>query len=173
MQLPEHLSMKNTKHGHGPQGLAFYRYEDAGGLGILLDVRRQSAGERFVETWRFRWLPEGEFRTYEALRAAVAELTDEALAAERAKWPQMPEPPAPSSGNSDCWLHPDRKATHRAWVQTCWHRFDGLTALLCAQCGAAAATDPTVVVRASDARKAYVASLPPLLERLQQEPSRA
>jgi hypothetical protein len=157
--LPEKLAMVNTAHGSGAKGLAFYSYEAED---VTMDARRKDGRSPFVETWRYRWLPGGEFTSYEGLRGAVAMLTAEQIAAERAKWPQMPEPPRPSDprGTGKCWLHTDRPRTHSGWVQTGWHKFDGLTAMLCDECAAAAATDPSVVVRASEARRAYVAAAP-------------
>jgi hypothetical protein len=160
MHLPENLTMMNTAHGHGDKGMAFYTYEDADGLGVLLDARRKDGRSPFVETWRFRWLPYVEARTYNELRDAVGALcNEEQVADQKAKWPQMPKPPAPSLGGvGRCWLHTDRPRTHSGWVQTSWHQFDGLTAMLCDECAAAAATDPTGIVRASEARRADVAA---------------
>lgn len=168
MHLPEQPTMNNTAHGHGDKGMAFYTYEDAQGLGVLLDVRRSHGRAPFIETWRYRWLPEATFGYYSELRQAVEALTEEQEAAERAKWPQMPLPPHPRTGpgNSRCWLHTDRPATHMGRVRTSWHLHDGTRAMLCGECATAAAADPAVIVRASDARKAYVASLPPIGERL-------
>jgi hypothetical protein len=159
MDIPAKIKMKCTAHGHGAKGLAFFTYEDAQGLDITVDARRASHRERFIETWRFRWLPGGEFRTYEDLRAAVAPLTPEQVQAERAKWPQMIEPPDESSGNNRCWLHTDRPGTHHGWVQASWHKYDCITAILCSECAAAAAADPGVIVQASEQRRAHVAAL--------------
>jgi len=158
MKLPTNPSMRNTKHGHGASGMAFYSYENEAS-GVLCDVRRQTAREVFKETWRYRWLPDREFGTYVALWQAVEALTDDAIAAERAKWPQMPEPPKPSLGGIGCcWLHPDRPRTHYGWVQLCWHKYDGMSAMLCAGCAEDAAADPDIIVRASEKRKADVAA---------------
>lgn len=166
MDLPANPNMKNTAHGHGAKGMAFYSYEDAHGLDVMLDARRKTGREAFKETWRYRWLPGGEFATYEALRAAVAPLTAEQIAAEKAKWPQMIEPPEPSveSQSAKCWLHTDARRTHHGWVQASWHEYDCITALICEACATAAATDPAVIVRASEARRAYCAQRTPGVE---------
>lgn len=155
MNLPEVVNMRNTAHGSGANGMAFYSYE-AGD--VLMDARRKDGRSPFVETWRYRWLPDGEFHTYADLRDAVNVLSDVQIAAERAKWPQRPKPPTPSQApyGGKCWLHTDRPRTHSGWVQTCWHKFDGLTAMLCTECAEQAATDPGVIVRASEQRRADV-----------------
>lgn len=159
--IPEQLQLTVTAHGHGDKGMAFYSYEDADGLGVLLDARRESRNAPFVETWRFRWLPDREFPNFVELRAAANALTKEAVFAEKAKWPQLVDPPRlrNSRGSaSSCWSHKDRPATHLAWAQACWYRYDGVTALLCDECASAAATDPAVITRASEQRRSDVAA---------------
>ena len=161
LPIPAHMRMNNTAHGHGDKGMAFYTYEDADGLGVLLDARRKDGRSPFVETWRFRWLANMEFTSYASLREAVKQVREAELEAERAKWPQMPEPPRqaiPGGYSSGCWLHRDVPRTHTAYVQVCWHKFDTITALLCAECAEQAKTDPGVVLRASAARRAHVAA---------------
>lgn len=162
MKLPEDISMKNTAHGHGAKGMAFYSYEDTAGLGVLVDARRAHGRAPFIETWRWRWLPGQHFGGYQELRAAAAELSDEQVAAERAKWPQLLKPPRERIGGSatGCWLHQDRPATHNGTVQDSWLESDCTMALLCAECAAAAASDPQVIVRASVQRAADVAARP-------------
>lgn len=80
MKLPESLVMSELAHGHGAKGMAFYLYEDVDGLGVVSEARRESSRHRFIETYRFKWLPDHVFSGYAALRAAVEALTDEAAA---------------------------------------------------------------------------------------------
>lgn len=158
MQFPKDLKMKERAHGHGAKGLAFYSYEDCAGLGVELDVRRQDRRSRFLESWRFRWLPDQVFATYSDLCAAVAALSDEAIAAEKTKWPRLHsivEKSGPTNGS--CWLHPDRPARFRGSIETCWIRGCIDMALLCEQCAEAAQADPLVIQRAVRQRHADVA----------------
>lgn len=157
MNMPHDIKMEVTAHGHGAKGMAFYSYEDVSGLDVTLDARRENGRSGFVETWRYRWLPNQEFRTYSDLRAAVATVPDEAIAVEKAKWPKLVEPPEESQGNSNCWRHPDVKATHHGCVQLSWHRYDVQMAMLCGKCADAAATDAGVIVLASEQRTKDVA----------------
>lgn len=159
MLLPENLKMKNTAHGHGAKGMAFYSYEDAEGLGVMVDARRKTGRDPFVETFRFRWLPGGEFASYRDLREGVAALTEEQVAAEKAKWPQLSRETVEreASLGGKCWSHTDRPATHSGCIQRSWHEFDVSIAMLCEECAAASATDPGVIERASAKRIADVA----------------
>lgn len=159
MKLPDALTMREAAHGHGDKGMAFYQYEDTEGLGVVQDVRRATSRERFIGVFRFKWLPDRDFATFGELQAAVAELTDEAIAAEKAKWPQLREPARlrhERSSSGHCWTHKDQPATHTAHVWTCWIRGCGIIGILCAECAATTATDPMVVVRASEQRRADV-----------------
>jgi hypothetical protein len=56
------------------------------------------------------------------------------------------------------------------WVQLSWHKYDGRTAMLCPACSAQALTDPSIILRANEARVAYCASLPPISKRLGLKP---
>lgn len=165
--LPEHIELRNTARGHGDKGLAFYSYEDTQGLGVLVDARRQTHRAPFVETWRYRWLPGVEAPHYAGLRTLANCLTETEVAAERAKWPQMKAPPRERTlANGQCWLHRDRPASHFGSVQTSWVTSDLQSAMLCGSCAVDAAADPLVIVRASEARRAWVASMLPIRERL-------
>lgn len=160
--LPAKLTMTLEVHGHGAKGMAFYASE-ARGYDVLLDSRRKDGRSPFVDTWRYRWLPEQTFPNFAALREAVNALAPEAIAAERARWPQLVRDASErleGGSNTHCWLHKDRPATHNAWVQTSWHKYDGLSALICADCAEAAKTDPGVIVRASEQRRADCAARP-------------
>lgn len=169
--LPEAIEMRMKSHGTGAFG-GVYTYESVNVPDVLMEARQQGRGTAFQEVWRYRWLPDVAVPSYPALRTLANCLHDAEIAAEKAKWPQMPEPPKPRMGGSSsgCWLHTDVPATHTGWVQLSWHRYDGTTAMLCAACAAEAATDPTVILRASEARRVYCASLPPIGERLVAKP---
>jgi hypothetical protein len=138
--------------------MAFYTYEDTGDLGIVRDSRRESARHQFVDTWRFRWLPDRDFKTFGDLQAAVAELSDEAIAAEKAKWPQLGEvlDVCERDWPNRCWRHRDRKAAIQACVATSWIRGDGAIASLCADCGQD--VDAADVIAVVEERRAAVAA---------------
>lgn len=161
MKLPDKITIKNTAHGSGDKGLAFYTYEDGEGLGIVMDARRTDDRSPFVESWRFRWLPNLVFVSFAHLVEVLRALPDEAVEAEKAKWPVLEyvvERGPESLGSGRCWLHTDRPATHRAYALTCWIRSAGTTALLCEECATDAAKDASVVIRASEKRVADVAA---------------
>lgn len=158
MHLPRELNMKEIAHGTKAKGGGFYLYEDDLGLGVVALASRETSRERFTDIWRFKWLPDAEFITYDALRDGVAALTDEAVAAEKAKWPQPGEPTQERElEGGKCWIHTDLRGTHLASVHTCWIPALLQHAVLCAECAAAAATDIDVIVRAAEARKLAVA----------------
>lgn len=159
MLLPERLIMKEIAHGHGDKGMAFYEYEDADGLGVVLDSRRPDSRSRFVETYRFKWLPDQTFTSYGALHAAVARLSYVDTQAEKAKWPQLTYVRESLGGTKgSCWFHTDQPGTHSGEIATCWIHGCADLARLCAQCTEAAQTDPQVIVRARDKRIADVAA---------------
>lgn len=91
LPLPADLKMRNTLHGRRAKGGYVYRYSDADGLGVNAVADKLERGQPERVTWSFAWLPEREFRTYDELRAAVAGLTDEQLAAEKARYPFVRE----------------------------------------------------------------------------------
>jgi hypothetical protein len=159
MKLPATISMKNTAHGHGNKGMAFYTYEDVEGLGVICDARRRDARSPFVESWRFRWLPDMVFPDMARLIEAIRVLPDEAVEAEKAKWPVLARDTLErDTPQNKCWLHPDRPSTHTAYALTCWIESAGQFAPLCAECAVAADTDPGVVVRAGERRRADCAA---------------
>lgn len=85
MKLPEKVTMREAMHGHGARGYAFYLNEDTLGLGVTQTVTLNP--HRTV--YGFDWLPEREFKTYGELCVALRDVTDEQIAAEKAKWPQV------------------------------------------------------------------------------------
>ncbi len=89
MNIPDNLTLYSTVHGHGANGLAFYRYADRDGFGVHLDARRESFGKPFVESYWLDALPNQRFPTLLALQLAAEALTDDQVAAERAKYPQI------------------------------------------------------------------------------------
>lgn len=105
MKIPTHLTMRETAHGVGARGLAFYEYEDTTGLGVQMQARRESSRASFVETWYHVALPERSFGTLADLAAAVDALTDEQIAAEAANYPRFRSTKPDSCGNP-CRLCP-------------------------------------------------------------------
>lgn len=105
MKIPSHLTMRETAHGVGARGLAFYEYEDTAGLGVHIQARRESNRAAFVETWYHVALPERSFATLDELAAAVDALTDEQIAAEAAKYPRYRSVKPDACGNP-CRLCP-------------------------------------------------------------------
>ncbi|GJG92886.1 hypothetical protein [Cupriavidus pauculus] len=87
MNIPDDLTLYSTVHGHGANGLAFYRYADQDGFGVHLDARRESYGKPFVNSFWLEALPEQRFPTMPALQLAARDLTDDQVATERAKYP--------------------------------------------------------------------------------------
>lgn len=161
MKLPEKLSMHESLHGTGAKGMAVYMYEDNEGLGVVQETRRENGRSPFLTCFQFKWLPDQSFGSYGALCAAVAELSDEAIAAEKAKWPQMRDNSLTERDDSTgtCFKHTDRPATHTGSIDTCWIPGTGEFARLCAECAGAAATgDASVIHAASAQRRADVAA---------------
>lgn len=87
MQLPEKINVRNTLHGNKGGGGYVYRYSDTEGLGVNVMIVKEKRGAPEVRRYSFDWLPNLDFPTYEGLRAAVAQLSDERIAAEKAKYP--------------------------------------------------------------------------------------
>jgi len=157
MELPEKPRMKEVMHGHGANGFAFYSYEDTDELGIVHDVRRQGCNQAFVSTFRFKWLPDREFKTYAEMCAAVAPLTPDGVAAEQAKWPADLDVRERRSIGGRCWLHPDRPATHTGTLTVCWIKSCATMAVLCTDCAVAAVRKPLLVLDAREERRVAVA----------------
>lgn len=140
MHIPEDLDMRETAHGHGANGMAFYGYEDAAGLGVQMQARRENGRSRFVETWFHVALPERAFASLVELRAAVATLTDEQIAAEAAKYPHFRSIKTDTCGNA-CRLCPRRPYkpgprikhdTTRVSIAKCWRVATDSSCSLCA-----------------------------------------
>lgn len=157
MKLPATLTMKEKLHGHGAMGLAFYQNEDCQGIGVVQEVRRENRHSNFVQSFMFRWLPNKTFSTYRDLCSALASISDDAIAIEKAKWPQ-PTHIKSAGGNNKCWLHHDRIATHTGTISTCWINNFFQMALLCNECAEDAEKDLNVIVRASERRRQDVAA---------------
>lgn len=87
MQLPDKLNVRNTLHGNKGGGGYVYRYSDTEGLGVNVTIVKEKRGAPEVRRYSFDWLPNLDFPTYEGLRVAVAQLSDERIAAEKAKYP--------------------------------------------------------------------------------------
>lgn len=101
MQLPDKLNVRNTLHGNKGGGGYVYRYSDTEGLGVNVMIVKEKRGAPEVRRYSFDWLPNLDFPTYESLRAAVAQLSDERIAAEKAKYPVIR-----SSEKVDVQAHP-------------------------------------------------------------------
>jgi hypothetical protein len=86
--LPHELSLRETAHGTGVKGMAFYRYADRE-HGVHMEARRESSRHRFEETFWWDYLPGQIFPSYGALRAAVDSVTPEDIAAEKAMYPYV------------------------------------------------------------------------------------
>lgn len=170
MDLPTELTMRETMHGHGANGMAFYGYEDTAGLGVQMQARRGNSRCPFVETWFHTALPEREFPTYQEMREAVAQLTDEAIAAEAARHPHFRSVREDSCGNA-CRLcprppyRPGPRIKHETWrlsVATNWRAVTDRTCSLCADHMAQFQAKPAELLTALEAevegRKARAAA---------------
>jgi len=106
MDIPEKIGVKNTAHGHGAKGLAWYGYEDTSGLGIRMEARRKDGRSPFVETWFLDALPGREFASFGDLREAALPLTPEEVeAATSAMYPLIKDV-APDTCGNRCRLCP-------------------------------------------------------------------
>lgn len=106
MDIPETIKIKETMHGHGDKGMAFYGYADTSDLGIRMEARRKDGRSPFVETWFLDALPGREFPSFAALREAALPLTEEQIAAQTtALYPLIKEMSPDSCGNP-CRLCP-------------------------------------------------------------------
>lgn len=166
MKLPDDLKLRETMHGSGANGMAHYTYEDTAGLGVVLQVRRERVGKPFREHWRFMWLPERVFATWSDLAAGLAPLTDEAIAAEKAKWPQLGTVTDLADSPNRCMRHRDRPGVIQASVATCWIPGQGLVASLCEECRGAASGNGQGVVEIMEERRQRVAAMKPPLQML-------
>lgn len=158
MKIPAQFKVKETAHGHGDKGMAFYTEEDTEGIGLVRDIRRESSRHLFVSTWRFKWLPDRVFGTVSELAEAVEALTDEQIAAEKAKWPVLTKTTDTSGKDwpNTCWRHRDRKGVLQASAATCWIGGQGLIVSLCSEC--AEGVTAARVVEIVDERRAWAAA---------------
>lgn len=168
MRLPPGLTIRNTQHGSGARGMAFYVHEDTAGLGVVMTARRESSRAAFIETWRFRWLPGGEFSTIAELARALEPMTDEQIAAEKARWPRLGIVRDLAGKNSPnrCMRHLDRPAVIQAIVDTCWIPSQGLIVSLCDECRPAATGNGQGVVDIMEERRQRVAAMKSPLQML-------
>ena len=105
MKVPAQIKLRETAHGHGAKGMAFYDYEDAEGLGIQMQARRENGRSPFIETWFFEYLPDRRFETFAALASVLTEMTDEQIEAEASKYPRFSRIEPDTCGNR-CRLCP-------------------------------------------------------------------
>lgn len=168
MRFPPGLTIRNTQHGTGDRGMAFYVHEDTAGLGIVLTARREHSRAPFVETWRFRWLPDQVFSTVADLARALEQLTDEQIAAEKARWPRLGKVTDLTGKDwpNKCMRHRDRPGVIQASVGTCWIPGQGLIASLCEECRPAATGNGQGVVDIMEERRQRVAAMKPPLQML-------
>lgn len=158
-RIPAEIQMRTETYGDGAKGMAFQIDNDTGGLGVSCEARRKDGRSPFVSTWRYRWLPDREFKTFGELREAVNALDDAAIEAEKQRWPQPYEIDREPSDTAKCWLDGVVGSTF-VTVRSSWHEYE--SAPLCPSCEARAKADPRVVLQAVEARKAWVRSRPPL-----------
>lgn len=107
MQFPDlsDVHMREIVHGTGRNGFIWYRFEDTGGLRIYHDSKRESRKHPWIDTWWSSHIAGRTFPTAAHLLSALASLTDEQVAAERAKYPMVRSIGAPLDGNK-CRLCP-------------------------------------------------------------------
>lgn len=151
MDIPETINIKNTAHGHGAKGLAWYGYEDTAGLGVRMEARRKDGHSPFIETWFLDALPGREFASFGALREAALPLTPEEIeATTSAMYPLIKDVEPDSCGNR-CRLCPrtptldgsGERVMHETWRVTLaysWKDQHGLS--LCDDHLARFETDP-------------------------------
>lgn len=143
MDIPDNISLRNTLHGSGARGMAFYGYADTSGLGVRMEARRKDGRSAFVETWFLDALPGREFKTFAELRAAALPLTDADVAAATVDaYPQIKDAEPDACGNA-CRLCPrtgslfnragerEKHDTMRVTLMYSWK--DGHSLSLCAQ----------------------------------------
>jgi hypothetical protein len=160
MDIPEKFRIREVIHGHGAKGLAFYGYEDVLGLGVQMEARRGDRRSPFVETWWLAALPDVSFGTLAALRLAAAEITDEAVAAEAAKYPFIRSAKPDECGNAcrlcerpTTWPCPKYDTT-RVSIATNWRAATDDFASLCADHMAQYQGDPSGLLAALSAEVA-------------------
>lgn len=171
MNIPDDLNLYSSAHGHGANGLAFYRYADQDGFGVHLVARRESYGKPFVDSYWLDALPDQHFPTLLALQLAAEALTDDQVAAERAKYPQIrnSRPVGERRYKNKCRLCPPEDARPGAviiYLARNWNPVTDHRAELCER-HQSMAEDPTgleAAIKAEIARRAAKCS--PFLESL-------
>jgi len=166
MDLPEQLQTKNVMHGSGAKGASMYVNEDTLGLGVVVITTRKAGNQPFSSVYLHKWMPDQEFTSYSALRVAVSAVTDEMVVAEKAKWPQLVSAVVGDHAANKCMRHRDRPSRMRASVATCWIPMLNDSCGLCQECSVHATGNGQGIVDMMEERRAYVAALPPLRERL-------
>ena len=156
-RIPAEIQMRTDTYGDGAKGMAFQIDHDITGLGVACEARRKDRHSPFVSTWRYRWLPDRDFVSFAQLREAVNALDDAAIEAEKQRWPQPYETEREPSPTARCWLDNEQGATFTT-VRSSWHEYE--SAPLCAWCVMKAREDPMVVLRAAEARRAWVRDHP-------------
>lgn len=157
MKLPDELKFKETLHGHGAKGMYVYCYTDTEGHGVHVEARRESGARHETKKWSHVALVGQHFPSLDALKGALATVSDEQCAAERAKWPQVTIEPEHEGSPNRCRLCPrdplvpavHRITTRNSWVEQDFGHFAGL-------CDAhrALADDPPALIAALDAEVA-------------------
>lgn len=178
MNIPDDLTLYSSAHGHGANGLAFYRYADQEGFGVHLDARRASLGEPFVESYWLDALPDQHFPTLLALQLAARALTDDQVATERAKYPQIrnARPVGKRSYQNKCRLCPPedgRPGAMIVYLARSWNPVTDHRAELCER-HKCVADDPVALdsaIKAEIARRAAKAA--PFLESLRAAAARS
>lgn len=141
MNIPDKLTLRETAHGHGANGMAFYGYEDTSGLGIQMEARRENSRSAFIETRFHEALPWRKFATWAELSAAVAELTDEQVEAEAAQYPRFRSVAPDTCGNA-CRLcprppyTPGPRVKHDTWRVQVARGWRAVTDWSCSLCNA-------------------------------------
>lgn len=165
MDLPEQLPTRNIVHGSGAKGAAMYVNEDTLGLGVIVITSRKAGNQPFASVYLHRWMPNQEFNSYSALRVAASVVTPAMVALEQAQYPQVGAVGGDHAANK-CLRHRDRKSVMRATVAACWVPMLVDSCGLCQECSVHATGNGQGILDMIEERRAYVASLPPIRERL-------
>jgi hypothetical protein len=108
VNIPQNINVRMLMHGSGAKGMAIYRFGNEE-HGVIKESVRKNRHEPFVDTFMLTYLPGREFKTFHELCQAALEVTEEQVAAERAKWPAIAtvEPiPADRKYQNACRLCP-------------------------------------------------------------------
>jgi hypothetical protein len=104
VKLPDKPRFETTLHGNRGGGGYIYRYEDKA-TGAVAVVDRKTRRDPETISYSFLWLPGQRFASYDELRAALELLSDEAIAAEKARYPMVREK-GPATCDRECRLCP-------------------------------------------------------------------